>query len=272
MCYMIKMDAGLTFNGIESVKVGKNELSTTTDYAVEKSTGDGCTFHITFTPTYCESITATTTIIVTYSATLNENAEVGPTKENKNETWLKYGENKDLETIHSKTTTKTYEIPVFKYTKGASGTGAETGLKDAQFILKKQGESSGMGLETVTLTPSGKEGIVYRYKKSTSETVVTTDNTGKFTIQGLAPGTYELVEKEAPKGYNKLSAPVEITIGNDGKVSYNTETDATWVKVENKTGSILPSTGGMGTTLFYIFGAILVVGSGVVLITKKRMK
>ena len=267
-----KMDAGLTFNGIESVKVGKNELSTTTDYAVEKSTGDGCTFHITFTPTYCESITATTTIIVTYSATLNENAEVGPTKENKNETWLKYGENKDLETIHSKTTTKTYEIPVFKYTKGASGTGAETGLKDAQFILKKQGESSGMGLETVTLTPSGKEGIVYRYKKSTSETVVTTDNTGKFTIQGLAPGTYELVEKEAPKGYNKLSAPVEITIGNDGKVSYNTETDATWVKVENKTGSILPSTGGMGTTLFYIFGAILVVGSGVVLITKKRMK
>lgn len=267
-----KMDAGLTFNGIESVKVGENELSTTTDYAVEKSTGDDCTFHITFTPTYCESITATTTIIVTYSATLNENAEVGPTKENKNETWLKYGENKDLETIHRKTTTKTYEIPVFKYTKGASGTGAETGLKDAQFILRKQGESSGMGLERVTPMPTGKEGIVYCYKKNAAETIVTTDASGKFTIQGLAPGTYELVEKEAPKGYNKLSAPVKITIGSAGEVSYNTETNAIWVKVENKTGSILPSTGGMGTTLFYIFGAILVIGSGVVLITKKRMK
>lgn len=267
-----KMDAGLTFNGIESVKVGENELSTPTDYAVEKSTGDDCTFHITFTPTYCESITATTTIIVTYSATLNENAEVGPTKENKNETWLKYGENKDLETIHRKTTTKTYEIPVFKYTKGASGTGAETGLKDAQFILRKQGESSGMGLERVTPTPTGKEGIVYCYKKNAAETIVTTDASGKFTIQGLAPGTYELVEKEAPKGYNKLSAPVKITIGSAGEVSYNTETNAIWVKVENKTGSILPSTGGMGTTLFYIFGAILVIGSGVVLITKKRMK
>lgn len=81
-----------------------------------------------------------------------------------------------------------------------------------------------------------------------------------------------MVEKKAPKGYNKLSAPVEITIGNEGRVSYNTVTNAKWVKVENKTGSILPSTGGMGTTLFYIFGAILVIGSGVVLITKKRMK
>lgn len=81
-----------------------------------------------------------------------------------------------------------------------------------------------------------------------------------------------MVEKEAPKGYNTLSGSVEITINDEGKVSYNTETDATWVKVENKSGSLLPSTGGMGTTLFYIFGAILVIGSGVVLITKKRMK
>ena len=129
-----------------------------------------------------------------------------------------------------------------------------------------------MGLEKVTSTPTEKEGIVYCYKKNVAETIVTTDDTGKFTIQGLAPGVYELVEKEAPKGYNKLSAPVEITIGNEGEVSYNTATNAKWVKVENKTGSILPSTGGMGTTLFYIFGAILVIGSGVVLITKKRMK
>nr|WP_296102173.1 SpaH/EbpB family LPXTG-anchored major pilin [uncultured Mediterraneibacter sp.] len=267
-----KMDAGLTFNGIESVKVGENELSTTTDYAVE-STGDGCTFHITFTPTYCESITATTTIIVTYSATLNEKAEVGPTKENKNETWLKYGENKDLETIHSKTTTKTYEIPVFKYTdKSAKGGQAESPLEGAKFILREKDTNKEIGLKSIT-TPTGKEGAYYGFDKdATAATEVTTNNTGKFTIQGLAPGRYELVEKEAPKGYNKLSAPVEITISSTGEVSYNTVTSATLVKVENKSGSILPSTGGMGTTLFYIFGAILVIGSGVVLITKKRMK
>lgn len=268
------MSAGLTFNGsVEVRKVGDTTpLSALGNYELvtdATTMGDNCTFHIKFTEGFCDSITADTKIIVTYSATLNESAEIAG-KGNKNETWLTYGDSS--KTTTDETTTKTFEIPVFKYTKGASGTGAETGLKDAQFILKKQGEASGMGLEKVTPTPSGKEGIVYRYKKSTSETVVTTDNTGKFTIQGLAPGIYELVEKEAPKGYNKLSAPVEITIGNDGKVSYNTETDAKWVKVENKTGSILPSTGGMGTTLFYIFGAILVIGSGVVLITKKRMK
>lgn len=268
------MSAGLTFNGsVEVRKVGDTTpLSASGNYELvtdAATMGDNCTFHIKFTEGFCDSITADTKIIVTYSATLNKSAEIAG-KGNKNETWLTYGDSS--KTTTDETTTKTFEIPVFKYTKGASGIGAETGLKDAQFILTKQGESSGMGLETVTSTPSGKEGIVYRYKKSASETVVTTDNTGKFTIQGLAPGTYELVEKEAPKGYNKLSAPVEIIIGNDGKVSYNTETDATWVKVENKTGSILPSTGGMGTTLFYIFGAILVIGSGVVLITKKRMK
>ena len=91
-----------------------------------------------------------------------------------------------------------------------------------------------MGLEPVTPTPNGKEGIVYCYKKNAAETIVITNDTGKFTIQGLAPGAYELVEKEAPKGYNKLSAPVEITIGNEGRVSYNTVTNAKWVKVENK--------------------------------------
>lgn len=274
-----KMSDGLTFDSTASLKVQlKKQGSTTANdvtsskYEIKKTgleSTDPCTFHVEFTQDFCDTLANDDQIIITYSATLNKNAVVAGVG-NTNKTWLNYGDSS--KTSEDTTTTYTYEIPVFKYTKGASGIGAETGLKDAQFILKKQGEASGMELEKVTPTPNGKEGSVYRYKKSTSETVVKTDNTGKFTIQGLAPGIYELVEKEAPKGYNKLSAPVEITIGNDGKVSYNTETDAKWVKVENKTGSLLPSTGGMGTTLFYIFGVILVIGSGVVLITKKRMK
>ena len=273
-----KMDAGLTFDNT-SIKINlmkngetKESLVGDTNYTIKTSgleSENPCTFHIEFKQDFCDTLKANDQIIITYSATLNESAVIAG-EGNKNGTWLKYGDSS--ETNHDETTTKTFEIPVFKYTKDASGTGAETGLKDAQFILKKRGEASGMGLEKVTPTPTGKEGIVYCYKKNAAETIVTTDDTGKFTIQGLAPGAYKLVEKEAPKGYNKLSAPVEITIGNDGKVSYNTETNATWVKVENKTGSLLPSTGGMGTTLFYIFGAILVIGSGVVLITKKRMK
>ena len=271
-----KMDAGLKFDGVDSIKINLKKNGEITESLVEKTnytikTSDlesenPCTFHIEFKQNFCDTLKANDQIIITYSATLNESAVIAGDG-NKNETWLKYGDSS--ETTHDETTTKTFEIPVFKYTLKDNN---ETALKDAQFVLKKKGESSGMGLECVTPKPTGKEGIVYRYKKSAAETIVTTDDSGKFTIQGLAPGTYELVEKEAPKGYNKLSVPVKITIGNDGEVSYNTETNATWVKVENKTGSLLPSTGGMGTTLFYIFGAILVIGSGVVLITKKRMK
>ena len=102
---------------------------------------------------------------------------------------------------------------------------------------------------------------------------ITTSATGKFKISGLDADTYYLKEVTAPKGYNKLSAPVKITIGENGTITVDDKAIAgTNVEVENKSGSLLPSTGGMGTTLFYIFGAILVIGSGVVLITKKRMK
>lgn len=275
-----KMDAGLKFDGVDSIKINLKKNGETTESLVEKTnytikTSDlesknPCTFHIEFKQDFCDTLKANDQIIITYSATLNESAVIAG-EGNKNETWLKYGDSS--ETKHDETITKTFEIPVFKYTdKSAKGGEAESPLEGAKFILREKDKNKEIGLKSIT-TPTGKEGAYYRFDKdATAATEVTTNNTGKFTIQGLAPGTYELVEKEAPKGYNKLSAPVEITIGNDGEVSYNTKTNATLVKVENKTGSILPSTGGMGTTLFYIFGAILVIGSGVVLITKKRMK
>ena len=100
---------------------------------------------------------------------------------------------------------------------------------------------------------------------------MTTGNTGKFKIQGLDAGRYYLTETQQPAGYNKLKDPIEIVIDENGDIKVDTN-KVDEVKVLNNTGSLLPSTGGMGTTLFYIFGAILVIGSGVVLITKKRMK
>lgn len=84
---------------------------------------------------------------------------------------------------------------------------------------------------------------------------------------------YYLTETKQPDGYNKLSKAVKIVIDEEGEITVDDGATSTkLVEVENKSGSLLPSTGGMGTTLFYIFGAILVIGSGVVLITKKRMK
>ena len=273
------MSAGLTFN--ESSIVVKKEGATTplerdSDYELvtdATAKGDSCTFHIKFTESFCNSITADTNIIVTYSATLNEQANIGPTTGNTNTTYLKYG-NKS-ETVKKTTTTYTYEIPVFKYTLDTDGT--KKGLGGAIFKLTKTDSEAAHSIELIkTSTSTGKD--TYRVAKS-GETgtvnTITTSSTGadkgNFTIKGLAAGTYYLTETKQPAGYNKLTSPVTIIINEGGQITVG-GTTVTQVEVENKSGSLLPSTGGRGTTLFYILGAILVVGSGVVLITKKRMK
>lgn len=270
-----KMSEGLTFDKIDSVKVGDTPLAVNTDYVTEsENTGDECTFHITFTPTYCESIKTKTIITVTYSATLNTDATIAGDG-NKNETWLKYGENS--QTTHETTTTKTYEIPVFKYTKKGAD---EKALEGAEFELyrdeKCTSENQIKFIKTGTNNTSKYDCYRIAIDSETSSVgKITTSADGKFKISGLDADTYYLKEVTAPKGYNKLASPLKIEITSDGKIKVNNgdEKEATNpVKVENNTGSILPSTGGMGTTLFYIFGAILVIGSGVVLITKKRMK
>ena len=189
---------------------------------------------------------------------------------NKNETWLKYGDSSV--TTHKTTTTKTYEIPVFKYTKKTAEN--KTGLPNAEFTLSKNTDGTNP-IKLVDITNGAAEGK-YRVAKTGEATTtdkVITPATGKFTIQGLDADIYYLTETKQPDGYNKLSKAVKIVIDEKGNITVDDKTPSTeLVEVENNTGSILPSTGGMGTTLFYIFGAILVIGSGVVLITKKRMK
>jgi len=114
------------------------------------------------------------------------------------------------------------------------------------------------------------------------EAYVKSDGTLEF--GGLGPGTYTITEVEAPDGYNKLADPITITLKNDNaKFSApawtaegaDLEADADAVtavcEIENKPGSTLPSTGGIGTKLFYLIGGLLAVGSGIVLVTKKRM-
>ena len=268
-----KMSDGLTFAGSVSVTKGGQALEAPRDYSLVTSTStpaitDNCTFDIKFTKLFCDTLEANDQIIVTYSATLNENAEIAGNG-NKNETWLTYGDSS--KTTTDETTTKTFEIPVFKYTLKNT---VEKALKDATFTLSKD-----------SVTTSGKKDIIKLKKKdgTTTEeylvnssgtvTEITTGDTGKFTIQGLDAGRYYLTETQQPAGYNKLKDPLMIVIDENGNITVDTGSTAVKeVKVLNNTGSLLPSTGGMGTTLFYIFGAILVIGSGVVLITKKRMK
>lgn len=275
-----KMDAGLTFNE-SSVKaiLNKNETKkdtelTATYYSVVTSnledTDPKCTFHIEFTPKLCESLKANDTITVTYSATLNESAVIAG-EGNKNATWLKYGENNNLETTHPTTDTKTFEMHVFKFYKDKKNSDKETGLADAVFTLSKKSD----GTEPIKLTKTNENSNIYKVNNNGMITDITTPGDGKFTIQGLGAGTYYLTEIKQPDGYNKLAKSVKVEIDVNGAITVDgkliTGVDKL-VKVENKTGTVLPSTGGVGTTMIYLVGAVLVLGSGVVLATKRRVK
>ena len=264
-----KMDAGLTFGGTVTVKRGDTILTTPNDYSLITDAAnitDGCTFEIAFTQAFCNTLAKDDKIIVTYSATLNDDVESN--KEYKNETWLKYGENN--QTNHDITKTKTFELPVFKYT---TKDGNKTKLAGATFTLSKKSDGS----DPIKLVSNGNDataGDIYRVAKAgdaNTVTKVTTPDSGKFTIKGLDADTYYLTETKQPDGYNKLSAPITVVIAENGTITVNGQT-ASVVEVENNTGSLLPSTGGNGTTMIYILGAILVLGSSVVLITKKRMR
>lgn len=266
-----KMVAGLTFGGTVTVtKNGENVDATnyTLKIATDSSANvtDGCTFEIVFTQSFCNTLKADEQIIVTYSATLNEKAAIAG-EENKNTTKLTYGDSS--ETTPSTTTTKTFELPVFKYTTKDS---KEKALAGAIFTLSKNTD----GTTPINLVETSEENATeatYRVAKTgeTGVTTVTTPSSGKFTIKGLDADTYYLTETKQPDGYNKLSAPITVVIAENGTITVGSET-VDEVKVLNNTGTLLPTTGGNGTSLIYFLGAVLALVSGVVLITKQRMK
>lgn len=103
-------------------------------------------------------------------------------------------------------------------------------------------------------------------------TEYTTNESGNVTFAGLEDGTYYLVETKAPEGYNLLTQPKEVVVTNEGEAT-NEEPNIQEITstVENNSGSALPSTGGMGTTLFIVIGSLLAIVSAVILVTNKRM-
>ena len=230
---------------------------------------------------------------VFYSATLNSNAVVGSTG-NPNTTKLVYGENNDLETEPAVTKTYTWPLEVVKYTGNDSST-ASNRLAGAKFTLTKA--------NATTWAPEGsalafaKDASSNVYTKSASgPSEITTDGSGTFRFSGLDSGTYLLTETAAPDGYNKIAEPIKVTVGiqydmtamtmnptyqvsstsggtnsNSGTVALGTA-DATkgTVFVQNNTGRELPSAGGMGTTVMYVVGGVLVVGATAALVAKRR--
>lgn len=270
-----KMDSNLklfipTEEGTGPVHITANKSTVNpvynTDYFVDTNISDSCkcTFHVRFSENYLNKIDDTVVLTCNYFAKLLDSAEIN--KEMVNQTWLTYGEN-NTESNKPQTKTYTFGIPVFKYT----GT-EKTALAGAKFRLYTDEQCKDENI--VKVKTNGTDYIVG--DSDENENVMTSPaTTGKFNINGLKAGTYYLKEIEAPKGYNKLANAIKVEITNDGKVQVEKPEGLTTVdkvEVENKTGKVLPSTGGAGTTMIYLIGAVLVLGSGVVLATKRRVK
>ena len=267
------MSAGLTYN--DDAKVYTDETMTTelaaANYTVNNNPGDGKTFTITFTQSYLDTITAKTMLYVKYSATLNEGAVVG-LPGNSNKSTLKYGDSTNTKsTPESETITYTWDLDVLKY----GNTDKTNVLENAQFVLLNKDKDKvavvvdGKLTGWTNIPAAGENGTI----TWPADTVLTTNAQGKIEIDGLDADTYYLREIKAPAGYNTLKQDVKVVItgatkaeGSDS-LTYTTKV----AEINNQSGTELPSTGGMGTTIFYVLGSVLVIGAAVLLVTKKRM-
>lgn len=257
-----KMDTNLQYidNSI-LMHASNNQNPTISDYTIKTSKlGDDCTFHIEFKADYLAKVTDKFDVIVTYGAVVKDGAPINTALVN--DTWLTYGEN-NTESNKPQTKTYTFGIPVFKYT------GTNKPLAGAEFKLYTDSNCN----EESTALKFTLNDSKYRYDSAKGNAVLTSlENTGHIDIEGLKEGTYYLKETKAPKGYNLLKAPVEIRIDSAGKiyVDGSTKENTGNVEVKNNSGTLLPHTGGAGTTMIYLVGALLVLGSGVVLASKRK--
>ena len=258
------MSKGLTYTGVTKVTVNDEEVAGE-NYTVTAPGGCGCTFEVAFNNDYIAKLEAGTKIVVAYAATVNEDAVVG-LEGNPNEVKLQYGdENQPSYTPVDQTITYTWDMDVLKYANND-----ETKvLKDAEFVLLNSDK------DYVAKFVDGKFTEWVKIEDGTDLTAyaLTTDESGKIEMDGLDAGTYYLREVQAPAGYNKLKDDVEAVVtgasqDDDGKLTYTTLVE----KVNNNSGAELPSTGGIGTTIFYITGAALVLIAVVLLVVRRRMK
>lgn len=264
------MSEGLTLNTGSISIAGATE---TTDYTVNTNPTDGCSFEIVFTETYLNKISGTketpTEIVITYSAVLNEKAAISTDSDsNTNKTKLDYGNAGSTEWDETKTYTFKFEI-IKTDANNKLLDGAEFELYDKKtegnkIALVKEGDSV---YHVATSAEQQKDGFV---------SAVIEAKDGKATIKGLdADTTYYLEETKAPAGYNKLAARVDVKIEKANLTATLDNAGTTWVSggvhIINQTGTELPSTGGMGTTVLYIAGVILVLAAVVLLFARRRM-
>ena len=260
------MTKGLTFKKDVTVTVGGTDVTNacTPTYDVENNANK---FTVSI-PVKDNEYNIGAEIVVTYTATINKEAiAVFSTNQAK----LTYSNDpttdstKDSHTEEQKVHTS--KIVIHKVEKVPEDAEAKE-LPDAKFVLYKEVTPEGATEATkVYYRQDDTTKAVTWVDSITNATEVTTGNHGEAFFEGLANGTYYLVETKAPAGYNQLEKPHKVEVAGGTTETALTVTE----KVENSAGTLLPSTGGMGTTIFYVLGFVLVVGAGVLLVTKKRM-
>lgn len=298
------MSAGVTFEKMVSVTVD-GVTFTSEQYACSATENQtGGTWTLTLDDIKVEGVDLTdgAVVEVIYNAHLNENAVVGNIDDNKNTVYLQYSNNPNAggegdlgQTEEDTVWVFTYELDVTK----VDGKDNTQKLKDAQFRLYRevtdtidQGATEGADGGDVGDTSDGTETVTKEYvivdenskvtgwtKDETRASILISGDDGLFKIIGLDHGVYQLEEIKAPAGYNLLEAPVEVVIHavhteNIDKISAQSVikiNDADAIIVENNAGTTLPETGGIGTTIFYIVGSMMIIGAGIILVLKLRI-
>ena len=273
-----KEDAGLSFNK-NSVKVYVDGTLITTGYeVVTEGLTDGCTFEVRFANLKeITSVHAGSVISVEYTSTLNNQAVIGSTG-NKNTSHVSYTNNPNDEQTGEGGKTPDDVVIVFTYK-----TIVNKVTKNPNYDPTVEGSEEYIPLKGAGFT---------LYKKNASGTyeAVGTELKGEdmttFTWSGLDDGDYKLVETTTPSGYNTIpdieftitathevssDNPTLISLSGGDKFTGVISTGVVSANIENQSGAQLPSTGGIGTTIFYVLGSVLVIGAAVLLVTKKRM-
>jgi fimbrial isopeptide formation D2 family protein/LPXTG-motif cell wall-anchored protein len=242
-----KMGSGLTFKGNSSVTVTADPAVTGDWYTIKATPDTGDTLTITF----ADGIAENTKITIKYVGTVNSDALTVDT--GKNTARVDYGdENSNNHTPDSETNVYNAKFTVTKKD------GKDQPLAGAGFVVKNADNKY-----------YKKDGTVVSWVTDIAQATEYTSNaSGEVeSFTGLVDGTYTLVEKTVPSGYNK-AADSTFTIAAS---NYETANLVQTAEVINNSGAELPSTGGIGTTIFYIVGAVLVAGAAIILVTRRKM-
>jgi len=231
----------------------------------EEHNGKTCDFGVEFKSSFCDDLKTNDRVIIYYTAKLNNDANIGNETGNINTVWLSFGETHY--TAFNETTTYTYGFDIVKTDNN------NTLIDGAKFRVY---DAATDGNEIAFIASKVEDGKVTEYRianeDETGEEIVVAG--GKVRVVGLDNGTYYLEETATPNGYNTLAARQSFTISDENLYATFTGeiySKGSGVHVINKTGSMLPETGGMGTMMFIVIGTITVLGAGILLVTKKRM-